>query len=318
MIRENLSKSSLYAMAMVTSANGVGYQYIDSLGPGTPIVLFADGFVDSTPNNNFPNWSSAPADPPYSSSSMYPEEDGGDPRSAKFDNDEALYTEISTVGYDSITVKYARRSTFGVGDSSYFYAEWFDGTAWQLLETFAGPLEWELTEFALPISANDNPDFVIRFRVESVDSDKAYVDMLEVTSTPIVSSGSASAANGLSSPYWIKIKRTGDTFTFYDSPDGTSWTQSGAAVIPMTADTYIGMAVTAHQVGELCTGEFDNVFYGLRADINENGVVNIDDLQFLTDFWLQECSMADIAPVSVDGTVFCGESDRRGKLFMGG
>jgi hypothetical protein len=35
-----------------------------------------------------------------------------------------------------------------------------------------------------------------------------------------------------SSPSWLRLSRTGDTLTGYDSPDGTTWTQIGTATSP--------------------------------------------------------------------------------------
>ena len=40
--------------------------------------------------------------------------------------------------------------------------------------------------------------------------------------------GTANAVTGdLSAPYWVKLVRSGNTFTGYRSPDGTNWTQQG-------------------------------------------------------------------------------------------
>ncbi len=289
MIREDLTNSSLYAMAMVTAANGVGYQYIDTVGAGSPVQLFADGFVDC-----FSNWSGSNA---FCSAATYP---GGDAQSAKLNDNDYIQKNFSTFGYDSISVKYARYSTLASG--VHFYAEWYDGSVWQTIEDISGSAGWLLQEFDLPAEANNKSNFAIRFRVESA-TNYAYVDMVEVISTPPASSGGTSAPNALNAPYWININRTGDTFTFYDSPDGVNWSQSGSASIPMANDVYIGMAVTAHQAGLLCTAEFDNVFYGLPADISGNGTVDIDDLRIFSGYWLQGSSIADIAPVPVDGIV---------------
>ena len=67
------------------------------------------------------------------------------------------------------------------------------------------------------------------------------------------------ATGGLSAPYWVKLVRSGNTFTGYYSPNGTSWTQLGSATITMTSTVYAGLAVTAHDTAHLCTAMFDNV-----------------------------------------------------------
>jgi DUF1680 family protein/regulation of enolase protein 1 (concanavalin A-like superfamily) len=49
-----------------------------------------------------------------------------------------------------------------------------------------------------------------------------------------------------SAPYWVRLTRTGNTFTGAVSPDGSAWTTVGTISIPMTANVYIGLCVTAH------------------------------------------------------------------------
>jgi hypothetical protein len=60
-------------------------------------------------------------------------------------------------------------------------------------------------------------------------------------------------------PYWVKIKRTGDAFAGFYSPDGKTWTQqysANAAGIPKSI--YIGYAVTSEVSGKLIAAVFDN------------------------------------------------------------
>jgi len=64
---------------------------------------------------------------------------------------------------------------------------------------------------------------------------------------------------GLSAPYWVKLARSGNTFTGYRSPDGVNWTAQGSATIAMSGTVYAGLAVTAHTTALLCAPTFDNV-----------------------------------------------------------
>ena len=59
--------------------------------------------------------------------------------------------------------------------------------------------------------------------------------------------------------YWVKLVRSGNTFTASRSSNGSSWTVIGTATIAMAQDIYIGLAVTSHDVNALCTATFDNV-----------------------------------------------------------
>ena len=71
---------------------------------------------------------------------------------------------------------------------------------------------------------------------------------------------SANSANsGLSAPYWVRLVRSGNTFTGYRSLNGVSWTQQGTTTITMGATVYIGLALTSHNNSSLCAATFDNV-----------------------------------------------------------
>ncbi len=77
--------------------------------------------------------------------------------------------------------------------------------------------------------------------------------------------GSSSVINGSSSqaPHWLKLVRSGDTFTGYESTDGSAWTLIGSYTVSMSADVYLGMAVTAKDNTKLATAVFDNVVTSL-------------------------------------------------------
>jgi poly(hydroxyalkanoate) depolymerase family esterase len=68
-----------------------------------------------------------------------------------------------------------------------------------------------------------------------------------------------STTAGLSAPYWVKLVRSGNTFTGYRSADGTNWTQQGTATFTMASTAYVGLALTSHNNSTLCTATFDNV-----------------------------------------------------------
>jgi regulation of enolase protein 1 (concanavalin A-like superfamily) len=74
-------------------------------------------------------------------------------------------------------------------------------------------------------------------------------------------SGTSLNANitGPAAPYWVKIVRTGSTFKGYASSNGSTWTLVGTQTISMGSSVYIGLAVTSHNDGTLCTAVFDNV-----------------------------------------------------------
>ena len=66
----------------------------------------------------------------------------------------------------------------------------------------------------------------------------------------------------VAAPYWVKLTRTGDTFTGYVSNDGVAWTLVGTETMVLPAGGFIGLAVTAHNNTVLSTSTFTAVQLG--------------------------------------------------------
>jgi regulation of enolase protein 1 (concanavalin A-like superfamily) len=63
----------------------------------------------------------------------------------------------------------------------------------------------------------------------------------------------------ITAPQWVRLTRTGNTFTGEYSANGSNWTTLGSIDMPMLLDTYIGLCLTSHNVDATCTAEFSNV-----------------------------------------------------------
>jgi len=75
------------------------------------------------------------------------------------------------------------------------------------------------------------------------------------------SAWSGSTEPVVSPPYWVRIKRTGDLFEGFHSPDGITWEKEGDITISMVPNVYIGLARTSHAAGEVRSATLDNVSY---------------------------------------------------------
>jgi regulation of enolase protein 1 (concanavalin A-like superfamily) len=67
---------------------------------------------------------------------------------------------------------------------------------------------------------------------------------------------------GVAAPYWVKLTRTGDTFTGQISADGVTWTDiavTPALSITMANDVFIGLAVCSHDTALVCGARFSHV-----------------------------------------------------------
>jgi hypothetical protein len=64
---------------------------------------------------------------------------------------------------------------------------------------------------------------------------------------------------GATLPYWVKVSRSGSTFSSYTSPDGVTWTQRGSQAVSMGQNVYMGLAVNSGSASAVATATFDNV-----------------------------------------------------------
>jgi hypothetical protein len=73
----------------------------------------------------------------------------------------------------------------------------------------------------------------------------------------------SSNQTGLTAPYWVKLERdVAGNFTVTHSSNGTSWSPVQTAVpnrVMMSANVYIGLALTSHNANAVCEAKFSNV-----------------------------------------------------------
>jgi hypothetical protein len=104
---------------------------------------------------------------------------------------------------------------------------------------------------------------------ETLDPDSAHA-MAVVTPTQGVAfqrrPSTAAASTGdtvtaIAAPHWVKLERTiAGSFTASHSGDGVTWQTIGTPqTIPMGANVYIGLALTAHDAALTCQAVFSNV-----------------------------------------------------------
>lgn len=131
-------------------------------------ALLSDGFEDC-----FVNWT---VSGPYCSGYAY---DGS--RSCKMDTRDSIETAVSTAGSNAVTVRYVRNLA-DLETDDLFFCEWYDGTAWRLLEQ-SGPdaAGWTAKDYPLPAGAANNTAFRLRFRMQGGSGRYGYVDTLTIS-----------------------------------------------------------------------------------------------------------------------------------------
>jgi regulation of enolase protein 1 (concanavalin A-like superfamily) len=69
-------------------------------------------------------------------------------------------------------------------------------------------------------------------------------------------SANAALAPG-TAPEWLRLTRSGNTFTAFASEDGSSWRTLGTTTVTMGADILVGLPVTSHDNAMLATALFN-------------------------------------------------------------
>src|SRR5262245_37348398 len=69
----------------------------------------------------------------------------------------------------------------------------------------------------------------------------------------------STAGTASTAPQWMKIERSGQLFSAYESADGLNWTLVGTDTIAMPQTVLVGLAVTSHTTGASATCSFDAV-----------------------------------------------------------
>jgi RHS repeat-associated protein len=93
----------------------------------------------------------------------------------------------------------------------------------------------------------------------------AYVEFYD-RPTPGAYTNQQSASQAVTLPYWVKLTRSGATFSAYEAPDGINWTQVATSqTITMSQNVFVGLAVSDEDNNGTSTATFDNVSYTFSA-----------------------------------------------------
>lgn len=80
------------------------------------------------------------------------------------------------------------------------------------------------------------------------------------------------ARAGIAAPTWLRLSRSGEALAGYVSSDGLSWTRIDQATVSLGTDVLVGLAVTSHDDGVLCTAVFDSVMVIAGTDADGDGL----------------------------------------------
>ncbi|MDB6017170.1 MAG: Endoglucanase [Pedosphaera sp.] len=100
-----------------------------------------------------------------------------------------------------------------------------------------------------------------------------------------VASASASSPGSGAAPYWVKLVRLGNSFTGFTSVNGSAWNQVGTTNLPMAANYFVGLAITAHSSTRTNAATFDSLSFASQLPLPPANFVVISDSTQITLNW---------------------------------
>jgi hypothetical protein len=160
-----------------------------------------------------------------------------------------IYT-VRASGYDIWETKDEFRFVYGTWSG--------DGEITARVDSLAATNSW--TKAGVMIRETLNPNSRFAYTLITGGNGVAFHQRL--------SSGAWAGPGGMADgvtrvPYWLRLRRKGNVFTAYVSPDGQNWRQQGSSTtVSMASNVYVGLAVTSGRDGSLATANFSNVRFG--------------------------------------------------------
>jgi hypothetical protein len=283
-------------------------QYVQNIGSATGIAvlpIFSDGFE----SNNFTTGGWTNSGTAVQSSYKY-----SGSCAARFCSSNSLTKSLNMANYTNIWISYARR-TLDMESDDHFIAEWFDGSTWTTLEDITGNVDWSHKTFLLPASAENNPNFQIRFRTSHNGStDYAYLDDVAVTASRVWSatiSGTIDLAvsDPTLIPVTIEIRKFG-TSTVVETHQVTP-TSTGYYEFTTAQNGYYDLyAKASYRIGQTISYVYIasdmNVDFSLTAngDANNDDQINVLDLSILaTNYGVTSGATGEMGDFTGDGAV---------------
>ncbi|HEX3702559.1 MAG TPA: putative Ig domain-containing protein, partial [Vicinamibacterales bacterium] len=144
-------------------------------------------------------------------------------------------------GAAGFTVTASGADVWGSADAFHFvYQPWTgDGSIVTRVASVTNANSW--SKAGVMFRESLTPGSAHAFILVSVAKGVAYQRRDATGGASVSTAGSVSAP-----PRWVRLDRSGNTFSAYESADGTAWTLVGTDTIPMAQQIYVGIAVTSH------------------------------------------------------------------------
>jgi len=154
----------------------------------------------------------------------------------------------------TFTVTGAGADVWGTADAFHFVYQGLDGDGTIVARVVSVQNTAAWAKAGVMIRSSLSAGSAQAFMLVSAGNGVAFQRRASNGATSSSTAGSSSAA-----PRWMKLTRSGNTITGYESSNGTTWTQVGSATFSMPTSVLIGLAVSSHVSGLTSTATFDGV-----------------------------------------------------------
>ena len=161
---------------------------------------------------------------------------------------------------NTFTVTGAGADVWGTSDAfQYAYTTMSgDGTVVARVASEQNVSSW--TKAGVMIRSSLSASSAQAFMLVSPGKGTAFQRRLSDNNSSVNTAGTFAAA-----PRWVKLARSGNTITAYESANGSTWNLVASDTFSMPATVYVGLAVSSHVTGTTATATFDSVTVGGSA-----------------------------------------------------
>jgi len=114
---------------------------------------------------------------------------------------------------------------------------------------------------------------------------------------------------GPAAPYWVKLVRSGSTFSAYVSQNGATWIAIGSATFSIPATAYVGLVVSSHNASLLCAATMESVAV--------TGVVNVPTVSLTSPADGANYTAPASIPISATATGGTGATVKQVEFYSG-
>jgi phosphatidylserine/phosphatidylglycerophosphate/cardiolipin synthase-like enzyme/regulation of enolase protein 1 (concanavalin A-like superfamily) len=154
----------------------------------------------------------------------------------------------------TFTVKGGGADVWGTADAFHYAYRTLtgDGTITARVAGINGSASW--TKMGVMIRASTAANAAHAFMIVSTAKGLAFQRRAVTGGTSAHTAGAFATA-----PRWVRLTRTGNVVTAYESSNGSTWTLVGSDTITLPDTVLVGLAAHSHSTTSLATGTFDNV-----------------------------------------------------------